>query len=162
MCLAARPTGRSQGTATTTLVVDAKSKTYGAVNPALTGTLSGIITGDDVVASYTTTATQFSAIGSYPITGSVSGTKAGNYTVAITNSTLTIGGKALTVSAAGVNRNYDGTTTATVTLSTDKLAADNVTASFTSASFADKKVGTAKAVSVTGIAIAGADAGNYT
>ena len=34
--------------------------------------------------------------------------------------------------------------------------------SYTSASFADKNVGTAKTVSVSGIAISGADAANYT
>ena len=34
--------------------------------------------------------------------------------------------------------------------------------SYTSASFADKNVGNGKPVSVSGIAISGADAGNYT
>ena len=38
---------------------------------------------------------------------------------------------------------------------------DDVTASYTSASFNDKNVGTGKPVSVTGISISGADAGNY-
>ena len=36
------------------------------------------------------------------------------------------------------------------------------TDSFTLASFADKNAGTAKSISVTGISISGADAGNYT
>ena len=38
---------------------------------------------------------------------------------------------------------------------------DALTASYTSASFADKSVGTGKTVSVSGISIAGTDAGNY-
>jgi hypothetical protein len=46
-------------------------------------------------------------------------------------------------------------------LSTDKLNGDDVTAAYASASFADKNVGNGKAVSVSGISISGADAGNY-
>src|SRR5439155_24266242 len=68
---------------------------------------------------------------------------------------------ALTVSATGVNKVYDGTTTATVTLSDNRVSGDAVTDSYTSASFADKNVGTGKAVSVSGISISGTDAGNY-
>src|SRR5207245_1188673 len=67
----------------------------------------------------------------------------------------------LHVSALGVNKIYDTTTEATVSLSSDKLGADYVVASSASASFADKNVGMGKAVSVTGISIWGADAANY-
>src|SRR5207245_1990874 len=70
--------------------------------------------------------------------------------------------RALTVSAAGVNKVYDGTTDATVTLSDDRVAGDLLTDASTAASFADKSVGSAKTVSVTGISISGADAANYT
>src|SRR5262249_20908094 len=38
---------------------------------------------------------------------------------------------------------------------------DSLSTSYTSASFADKNVGTAKSVSVSGISLIGADAGNY-
>src|SRR4029077_5207014 len=63
----------------------------------------------------------------------------------------------------GINRVYDTTTAATVTLSDDHLGSDGVTTAYTSASFADKNVGTAKAVSVSGISISGGtDGGNYT
>ena len=68
----------------------------------------------------------------------------------------------LTVSAAGVNKAYDGTTTATVTLSDNRVSGDAVTDSYTSASFADPNAGTGKTVSVSGISISGTDAGNYT
>src|SRR5262249_6547499 len=70
--------------------------------------------------------------------------------------------RALHVSATGVNKVYDGTTTASVTLSDDRVAGDSLTDSYTGASFSDKNVGTGKAVSVSGISISGADAGNYT
>src|SRR4029079_9206028 len=62
----------------------------------------------------------------------------------------------------GQNREYDGTTTATVTLSDDRIPGDVLTTSYAAATFADKNVGTGKAVNVTGISVSGADAGNYT
>src|SRR5207247_3879168 len=61
----------------------------------------------------------------------------------------------------GVNKVYDGTTTATATLSDDRVAGDVFGGSYTLASFADKNVGTAKTVSVSGISISGTDAANY-
>jgi YDG domain/HYR domain/MBG domain (YGX type)/Secretion system C-terminal sorting domain/Immunoglobulin I-set domain len=78
------------------------------------------------------------------------------------NATLTVTARSLTVTAVGVNKVYDGTTTATVNLSTDKLAADVVTAAASTATFADKNVGNSKTINVSGISISGADAGNYT
>src|SRR5205823_4933329 len=77
------------------------------------------------------------------------------------STTANITRKDLVVSAHGVNKIYDTTTAATVTLTSDKLGADDVSAAYTSASFASKNVGTGKAVSVSGISISGADAGNY-
>ena len=66
------------------------------------------------------------------------------------------------MTATGVNKVYDGTTTATVTLTDDRVPGDDVTDTYTTATFADKNVEPAKAVSVSGISISGADAGNYT
>src|SRR4029077_564657 len=64
--------------------------------------------------------------------------------------------------AAGVNRAYNGGTNTTVTLTDKRVSGDSPSATYTSASFADKKVGTAKDVSLSGIAISGIDAANYT
>src|SRR5206468_6057032 len=69
---------------------------------------------------------------------------------------------ALTVSAAGIDKAYDGSTAATVTLSDDHIGNDDVVDSYTSATFDTKDVGTNKVVSVSGISISGANAGNYT
>src|SRR5207302_4648316 len=69
---------------------------------------------------------------------------------------------ALTVTAHGVSKVYDGSTAASVTLTDDRVSGDVFTDSYTSAAFADKNVGTGKAVSVSGISISGADTGNYT
>src|SRR5437899_2278720 len=67
----------------------------------------------------------------------------------------------LTVTSTGINKQYDGNTTTTVTLSDDRVAGDAVTDAYTSAGFADKNVGNGKAVSVSGITIGGTDSGNY-
>src|SRR5439155_12504659 len=98
------------------------------------------------------------------VTGiSISGPDAANYTFNTTAATTAdITARALTVSAAAVNKVYDGTTDATVTLSDDRAAGDLLTDVSTAASFADKNVGTAKPVSVSGISISGPDAANYT
>src|SRR5206468_9427438 len=93
----------------------------------------------------------------------VSGTDAANYTANTTASTTAnITTRSLTVSATGVSKVYDGTTTATVTLSDDRASGDSLNTSYASASFADKNAGTGKPVSVSGIAVTGTDASNYT
>src|SRR4029077_110914 len=95
--------------------------------------------------------------------GTVTDGNSGNnysYTFA-TVATGTISQRALTVSATGVNKGYDGTTTASVTLADNRVSGDVFTDSFGAASFADKNIGTGKAVSVSGISISGTDAGNY-
>src|SRR5205085_2908134 len=93
---------------------------------------------------------------------SISGTDAGNYSFnTTTTATADITARALTVSAAGQTRVYDGTTFATVTLSDDRVLGDVLTDSYTAASFADKNVDTGKLVTVSGISISGTDAGNY-
>src|SRR5213078_549246 len=88
---------------------------------------------------------------------------AANYTANTTaTTTADITARSLTVSATGVNRIYDGTSNATVTLSDNRVAGDTLSSSYTGASFANKNAGTAKTVSVSGIAISGTDAANYT
>ncbi|WP_367847173.1 YDG domain-containing protein [Rhodoferax sp. WC2427] len=96
----------------------------------------------------------------------LSGTDAANYTVVqpasvtanITQASLVVGG----VGAA--NKVYDTTTTATLTgtAAVAALGSDVVTVGGTGAgSFASKNVGTAKAVTVSGYTLGGADAANY-
>ena len=86
-----------------------------------------------------------------------------NYNLtSVGTTTANITTRPLTVSATGVNKVFDGTVNAQVTLASNKVAADTVTLGYVSASFADANVGTGKPVSVTGISITGGtDAGNY-
>jgi len=69
----------------------------------------------------------------------------------------------LTVTATGVNKPFDGTTNATVTLSDNRLqfAADTFTDGYTSASFANIGPGSGITVNVSGVFITGPGAGNY-
>ncbi|SUX88695.1 Uncharacterised protein [Chromobacterium violaceum] len=99
-------------------------------------------------------------------TPTLAGANAGNYLLApyVVNAfSANITPLAITVSATGQNKTYDGTVHDTVTLSSSGvLAGDTVNFSDTSATFANKNVGNAKTVSVSGISASGADAGNYT
>jgi YDG domain/MBG domain (YGX type)/Galactose oxidase, central domain len=163
-------------TATATADITSRPLTVGAtgVNKIYDGTTSATVTlGDDRIAGDVFTVSYVSAnfadknVGSgksVSATGiSVSGVDAGNYTFNTTAiATADITPRALTVTAAGVNKVYDGTTAATVTLGDNRVAGDAFTASYVSANFADKNVGTGKVVSVAGISLSGADAGNYT
>ncbi|MFA5172878.1 MAG: YDG domain-containing protein [Candidatus Paceibacterota bacterium] len=90
------------------------------------------------------------------------GAKAGNYS--LTQPTLNDGvitPKTLTVTATGIDKEYDGTTNATVTLSDDRVEEDVLTPGYTSAAFEDKNIGTEKTVTVSGITKLGTDANNY-
>jgi hypothetical protein len=76
------------------LVVTANdaSRVYGATNPVFTGTITGLQNGDNITATYATTATVSSPVGTYSITPTLvdpSG-KLNNYTMSSTSGTLRI------------------------------------------------------------------------
>ena len=91
-----------------TIAADNQRKAFGAANPALTATYTGLVNGDTsaVVSGLTlnTTATTASAVGSYPIT--VAGATAGNYTISIIPGTLTVGQNLLTIAADNKTKTY--------------------------------------------------------
>jgi hypothetical protein len=93
----------------------------------------------------------------------ISGTDAGNYLVNGNASTVANITKAnLTLTATGVDKVYDAATAASVVLNGQALGSDVVTVSYGNAAFNDKHVGQGKVINVGGIALNGADAGNYT
>jgi hypothetical protein len=162
------------GTATANITPRGLTITATGVDKGYDGTTAATVTlADDRVAgdlftdAYTTATFADKNVGTnktVSVSGiGITGTDAGNYTFNTTASiTANITARALTVTATGVNKVYDGTTAATVTLSDNRISGDVFTDSYTGASFANKHVGTGKAVSVTGISISGTDAGNYT
>lgn len=97
---------------------------------------------------------------------SLTGSASGNYTLTASSATTVadIAAVTLTGSVTAANKIYDGNTAATITgrtLSAGVVAGDSVSLSGGTATFADQNVGTAKTVTVTGLALSGADAGNY-
>lgn len=101
---------------------------------------------------------------------SVTGADAGNYSVTV-GGTPVVTITARPISSNGitaVDRAYDGSTTVALNGSgatlTNTVSGDDVTLSLGGATgtMADKNVGTAKPVTVAGVALGGTDAGNYT
>ena len=97
------------GKAVVTATADAKSKTYGDVNPALTFAYSGFRGTDDesvltTLPTASTTATQYSNVGSVPIT--VAGGVDDNYDFTYTDAALTIGKAVLTATADTKSKTY--------------------------------------------------------
>jgi len=93
----------------------------------------------------------------------ISGADAANYTLAsnTASGTADIVARSLTVTASGIDRVYDGGVAASVNFGDDRIGGDLVLVGG-NAEFADKNAGNGKTVSVTGLALSGADAGNYT
>src|SRR6185369_4601720 len=163
-------------TASTTANITARSLNVTATgaNKVYDGTTSATVTlsdnrvaGDNLATSYTSASFANKSVGTnktVSVSGiSVTGTDAANYTFGSTASTTAnISARSLSVTATGSNKVYDGTTSATDTLADNRVAGDSLSTSYTSSSFASKNVGTAKTVSVSGIALSGADAANYT
>ncbi|MBF9143814.1 MBG domain-containing protein [Hymenobacter properus] len=80
------------GKAPLTVSADDKGKLYGQANPTFTGTLTGVMNGDNITKAYSTTATVTTGVGTYAIVADVTATPAvlANYNLTKTNGTLTI------------------------------------------------------------------------
>ncbi|KAB8059150.1 hypothetical protein GCN74_13845, partial [Janthinobacterium sp. FT14W] len=91
------------------------------------------------------------------------GADAGNYVLAsnLASTTADITPATLTVSASALNKVYDATTNAVVTLRDNRIGNDQLSIASNGASFGDKNAGVGKTVTVAGIRLSGADAGNY-
>ncbi|WP_454774145.1 YDG domain-containing protein [Janthinobacterium tructae] len=93
----------------------------------------------------------------------LAGADAGNYVLASSQASTTadITPATLTVSASGVNKVYDATTNAAVSLRDNRIGNDQLSIASNGASFTDKNAGVGKTVTVAGISLSGTDAGNY-
>ena len=133
------------------VVANSSSKVYGQAIPTLTGTITGILNGDDVTTTYLTPASQYSDVFfiGYPVVFSgLSGAKALDYSTTVSGGsfspgTLTITPAPLVVSAISTSKVYgqaNPTFTGTVT---GILNSDDVTASYatTAAQFSDVQAG---------------------
>ena len=97
----------------------------------------------------------------YTVGDGTNGGKASNYIIANTT-TATITPKPVDVTVTGNDKVYDGTTTATVDGQIDGVISnDDLAFAYASADFDSKNAGD-RTVTVNGISLTGADAGNYT
>ena len=158
--------------------VASQTKTYdGNTNADATqfhATLNNVVTGEESLVTATARGAAYNSknvatASKVTYTGlALTGTGAANYTVATTaEGAGTITARALTLGAvAAQTKTYDGTTAAdTAKFSAglnNTVAGDSVTATATGAAYNSKDVAGANTVNYTGVALGGADAGNYT
>jgi len=148
------------GTTTTAAGILSVANKVGSDNVTVasgSGTLAGANVGSEAITSFETLA--------------LGGTAAGNYTLSGANGSvnITVSALALTVTnLLALDKVYDGTTNATLDATnaglTGMLDGDSVTLVTSNAVvyFADKNIGANKPVTVTGLALGGAAAANYT
>lgn len=139
--------------------------TYGLTIPPISGAQpAGVLVRDEgnVTAVFATTATSTSPVGQYPITVSLTGSAAGNYTIALTGSPMvTIQPATVTLAVNNATRLYGAANPAFSGVFTGVLAQDaaNVAAVFSTSATLTSPVGT---YSITATSLTGSAAGNYT
>lgn len=134
--------------------------------------LNTLLSGDDVTVSGTAVYDSRNAGSNKVVTVNnlvLSGAQKDNYNLTTTSQTTTgsISPKPISATYAAVTKVYDGTTTATVsfnafTTADGLVGSDDLHVVYTAADYNDKNVGTAKAITFTGLALSGADKLNYT
>ena len=95
-------------TAPLSFVVANMTKVYGTANPTLSGTITGLLNGDQLTPTYSTTALMGSGVGSYPITATLAGPALTNYSSTITPGSLTVTAAVLTITPTNETMNYGG------------------------------------------------------
>ena len=156
-----------------TATITAKDKTYdGNTAATVTASLEGVVEGDSgkVAADVTNPAFADKNMGEgKAVTAaiSLSGTAAGNYTVnSEATTTATISAKEVGITGVTVeaSKTYDKSAAAVITSNGaigGKVETDDLAIVAGAASYDNANVGTGKAVSFAGFALAGDDAGNY-
>jgi filamentous hemagglutinin family protein len=99
------------------------------------------------------------------LTDGTNGGKASNYTLTTTTTTASIAKKPIGTTFTADSKNYDGTTTATISSGSTNgvVSGDTVSLNYnTTGAFDNANAGTGKTVTVSGISLTGTDSGNYT
>jgi filamentous hemagglutinin family protein len=143
----------------------AAGKVYdGSRDAATTGTLNGVVQGDNVAVNATGLFGDKN-VGNgklVAVNGVLTGADAGNYLLSTNATTLAnITPKALTGAITAAGKTYDGTTAADTSGSLNGVVQGDTVALTTAGAFADKNADIGKLVNVSG-SLTGADAGNYT
>ena len=126
-----------------TVVADNQTRVYGATNPPLSGTLSGVQNGDGISASYTTIADPTSPVGTYAIVAALNDPngKLTNYSVTISNGTLTVTPAALVVTADDKSRVYGSVNPTLTGTVTGVQKGDGINATYSTTADASSSVG---------------------
>jgi hypothetical protein len=145
--------------ATLTVTANNASRSYGAANPAFTGTTNGLINGETVTTTFTSSAVPNSTVGTYPIIPTVSGTATSNYNVVTVNGTLTItqNPSSLVIDVNSASRPYGAPNPNFTGSVNGVLPGDNVIVTFTSAATPTSPAGRY----AIGANVSGTSAGNY-
>ena len=130
-------------TYTLTVVANDSARGYGATNPVFTGSLIGVQDSDGITADYTSTAGTNSPIETYSIVPHLNDPnhRLDNYTVYLTNGTLTVTQVSLVVTANNTNRNYGAVNPQFTGIITGIKNNDDITASYTSSAVAQTPTG---------------------
>src|SRR5246127_1477184 len=116
---------------TASVTPDAKSKIYGAADPALTGTLTGFLAADGVTATYSRTPGETVAGSPYTISATLSPAGVlGNYQITYNTADFTIDKKTASVTPNAKSKTYGDVDPALTGTLTGFLAADAVTATY--------------------------------
>src|SRR5207253_1700049 len=120
------------------------NRLYGDANQAFTGTITGIKNGDNITATYSTSATAGSPIGTYAITAALNDptNKLTNYTVTLNSSTLTVNPAPLTVTPANASRSYGSANPAFTGVIVGIKNGDSITASYGTTATQSSNIGT--------------------
>ncbi len=111
------------------VTINAASKTYGDADPAFSGSLSGFLAGDSIVATYYRDAGEIVAGSPYTIRATLSPVdKVSNYTVTYNTASFTISKKAASVTPAAAGKTYGAVEPALTGSLSGFVAADNVSA----------------------------------
>jgi hypothetical protein len=117
------------------VAADDKTRSYGAANPTLTGTIAGVQNNDGIGAAYSTTAAANSPVGDYPITITLvdPNNRLGNYDVTTDEGALTIVKASLTVTADDKSRQYGSPNPPLTGTVSGVQNNENITASYSTA-----------------------------
>jgi hypothetical protein len=126
-----------------TVKADSVARQYGSSNPQLTGSVTGLVGGDNISAIYSASADINSRAGYYDITPALvdPGHKLFNYTVNLVNGVLSVNPALISVTAGSASRPYGSANPLLSGTITGVLNPDNITAAFTTTAGASSVVG---------------------
>ena len=144
--------------ATLTVTANNASRSYGVANPIFTGTTTGLLNGDTVTTTFTSSAVANSPVGTYPIVPTVSGATS-NYNIVTVNGTLTItqNPSSLVINVDNASRPYGAPNPNFTGSVNGVLPGDNVIVTFTTAATQTSPAGRY----AIGANVSGTSAGNY-